>query len=619
MPPVDSLATAIGQRESSGNYNAIGKPNSKGQKAYGKYQVMDFNVPSWTKEATGTSMNPQQFLSDTKAQDTVAKHKLGSYLKQYGNPQDAASVWFSGRPVAKAGNAADVLGTTVPQYVSDVTKLLKATPQNLAVSGGGDVQMNSPKQPSREQIVQNVNAMEQQGAKPQEVQEYLNSLSGGQQRGSAPPPAPATTSHAQQQAPTAEPAKSNEQQNQEKLNQLSGIVSSVFPGKQVGESIGTLGGLLYEKAKGLFGGQDNSKYYDTSAPTPLQTAADVAQGAMFVAPGMGMPLGMAGKGALPVASRIGANAALGAGFGATGALKEGETSGKELGKQALIGGAIGGALGGAGEIVSKAAEFLPKRFASGFLKTSPDVVEHAVKRGLGSPKTMLAASDTALNDVGAELNASLRNPSNSYVQPNGEELLSKVSGAFPESGLMPADIAEELKGLVPLKRRLVDKMVSGNITLEQLHELNSAVGKATYKTVFDNPTVKAGKQVGNTFYHMISDFLKHAAPDSAPLFDEFTKEIQLNAALTKLASRSSKLTTITLRDLVAFTSLMGATGGNFLAGVGGVAAEKLLTSPGINLGAMGYLSKLASPTAQTLGQGLKTPLMSTLINKAVTR
>jgi hypothetical protein len=46
----------------------------------------------------------------------VFETQFGKSVAKYGNPVDAASVWFSGRPLAKAGNASDVLGTTVPQY-----------------------------------------------------------------------------------------------------------------------------------------------------------------------------------------------------------------------------------------------------------------------------------------------------------------------------------------------------------------------------------------------------------------------------------------------------------------------------------------------------------------------
>lgn len=124
---VKKVAAAIGQYESGGNYNALGPVVTSGQyageRALGKYQVMPGNVASWTKEALGYSMTPQQFLKDPKAQDAVAEHRMGKLLAQYGNVEDVASVWFSGRPVARAGNAKDVLGTSVPQYIKNVRSI----------------------------------------------------------------------------------------------------------------------------------------------------------------------------------------------------------------------------------------------------------------------------------------------------------------------------------------------------------------------------------------------------------------------------------------------------------------------------------------------------------------
>lgn len=87
-------------------------------KPYGRYQVMGKNIPQWTKEALGREMTPEEFVKDQKAQDAVFNHRFGSYLEKYGNPQDAASAWFSGRPLSKAGNDKDVLGTSVPGYVA---------------------------------------------------------------------------------------------------------------------------------------------------------------------------------------------------------------------------------------------------------------------------------------------------------------------------------------------------------------------------------------------------------------------------------------------------------------------------------------------------------------------
>lgn len=128
---VDNVMKAIGQYESGGNYNAMGPRTAKGNQAYGKYQVMDFNIPNWTREALGKSLTPQQFLGDKIAQDKVAQYKMSRLLKQYGNPEDVASVWFSGRPVSKAGNAKDVIGTSVPQYIKNVTALMGKDRQKM--------------------------------------------------------------------------------------------------------------------------------------------------------------------------------------------------------------------------------------------------------------------------------------------------------------------------------------------------------------------------------------------------------------------------------------------------------------------------------------------------------
>lgn len=115
---LDRYLAALGTIESSNNYAAMGPEVDSGDRAYGRYQVMGANVPVWTKEALGRSMTPEEFLKDREAQDAVAKHRFGQYVRQYGNPYDAASMWFSGRPMQKAGNASDITGTSVPEYIN---------------------------------------------------------------------------------------------------------------------------------------------------------------------------------------------------------------------------------------------------------------------------------------------------------------------------------------------------------------------------------------------------------------------------------------------------------------------------------------------------------------------
>lgn len=119
---------AIASIESGGNYGIVGPRTKTGDRAYGKYQVMGANIPSWTQEALGRRMTPEEFRASPAAQDAVFDFKFGQAIAKYGSPQDAAAVWFSGRPMSQAGGASDVLGTTVPGYVAKF---------NAALKGGG--------------------------------------------------------------------------------------------------------------------------------------------------------------------------------------------------------------------------------------------------------------------------------------------------------------------------------------------------------------------------------------------------------------------------------------------------------------------------------------------------
>jgi len=106
---------AIAKIESGGRYDLLGPVTKTGDRAYGKYQVMGANIPSWTQAATGRSMTPQQYLADTAAQEAVFKHRFGQYVDKYG-PGGAARAWFAGEGGMKNPNAKDQLGTTVADY-----------------------------------------------------------------------------------------------------------------------------------------------------------------------------------------------------------------------------------------------------------------------------------------------------------------------------------------------------------------------------------------------------------------------------------------------------------------------------------------------------------------------
>jgi hypothetical protein len=123
---VDRFARAIAIQESGERYDALGpvvqSGQYKGERALGKYQIMPGNLPQWSMEIIGRVVTPQEFMQNPQLQDAIAKGKFQQLLAQY-SPQDAASIWFSGRPL-KGNTSKDVTGTNVPTYVQNVIRNL---------------------------------------------------------------------------------------------------------------------------------------------------------------------------------------------------------------------------------------------------------------------------------------------------------------------------------------------------------------------------------------------------------------------------------------------------------------------------------------------------------------
>lgn len=120
---IASIRNAIASIESGGSYSAKSPVNRNGERAYGRYQILESNIPAWAQEAVGRRVTLQEFLANPSLQDRIAEHQMKKIYARYGNPDDVAAVWFSGRPL-KGNVAADVTGTNVPEYVRRFRKAL---------------------------------------------------------------------------------------------------------------------------------------------------------------------------------------------------------------------------------------------------------------------------------------------------------------------------------------------------------------------------------------------------------------------------------------------------------------------------------------------------------------
>lgn len=91
-----SLMNAIRSQESGGNYRAV-NPHSG---AMGGYQIMPFNLSSWSQGALGRNVSRNEFMSSPAIQDAIARWQLGNYLKKYG-AAGAAVAWYGGPGAVK--------------------------------------------------------------------------------------------------------------------------------------------------------------------------------------------------------------------------------------------------------------------------------------------------------------------------------------------------------------------------------------------------------------------------------------------------------------------------------------------------------------------------------------
>ena len=131
---LNASRAAIRRIESGGDYGITGKTTVRkdpktgatfDDAPLGAYGVMRSNLGPWSREVFGKEVSEEDFLKDPKIQDDLFNAKFGSYVKKHGNPLDAASVWFSGRPLQEAvsaGNVPDILGTKPSGYVDMFAK-----------------------------------------------------------------------------------------------------------------------------------------------------------------------------------------------------------------------------------------------------------------------------------------------------------------------------------------------------------------------------------------------------------------------------------------------------------------------------------------------------------------
>ena len=133
---IDKIARGIAAIESGGRrdpYSVVGPTSRSGDRPYGKYQIMGSNIAKWGREAGYPNLTPREFLANPKIQEDVARHQFANIYAKSGNPSAVAGEWLGG-PGWRTNKSADVLGTTVPEYMRRFSRAFGQSPQTAVAA-----------------------------------------------------------------------------------------------------------------------------------------------------------------------------------------------------------------------------------------------------------------------------------------------------------------------------------------------------------------------------------------------------------------------------------------------------------------------------------------------------
>ena len=172
----DFFAAVAGQ-ESGGNYNAQNGRTG----AFGKYQIMPENWPSWAQEAGLSADAPQT----PENQEIVAKYKLGQYYDELG-AEGALVAWYAGYRNGERwrDGATDAIGEgghyswDARQGNGDEPSVREYVQQALGRAGGAERTVSAYDPEKRDHLMKLVSALgkDAEQAYQQQRGQYLNGI-----------------------------------------------------------------------------------------------------------------------------------------------------------------------------------------------------------------------------------------------------------------------------------------------------------------------------------------------------------------------------------------------------------------------------------------------------------
>lgn len=173
----EGFFAAVAGQESGGNYNAQNGRTG----AFGKYQIMPENWPSWAKEAGLSADAPQT----PENQEIVAKYKLGQYYDDLG-AEGALVAWYAGyqNGVRWRDGAADAIGAgghyswDARQGNGDEPSVREYVQQALGRAGGAERTVSAYDPEKRDRLMKLIEAKggDLQRAYQQQRHQYIDGI-----------------------------------------------------------------------------------------------------------------------------------------------------------------------------------------------------------------------------------------------------------------------------------------------------------------------------------------------------------------------------------------------------------------------------------------------------------
>lgn len=380
---------------------------------------------------------------------------------------------------------------------------------------------------------------------------------------------------------------------------LSNTIQTIFPGKKVGESIGTLAGYAFSK---------NKDTYDLSSPSVTQVAGDIVSGAAQVA---GLKLPVPGS----IAKTAGQFAGLSALSGGGSSLAKGndfKTSAKDAFYSGLVGGVIGGTSGIISKTVSKITNKAPEALYNNALKVSKRIRESGKspanflkeEKVWGSLGTIKRSALEGIEKESTTISDRLSNIQGGItydeVKKLATEKLSKdLSGVYSKSEISKFIDKVPLSGIRDSKD-VVDWVTANNIR----SQLGSLIGDNKWLQTNPAQNTKAAQAV----YGALADLIKGVSGTTEE-FSRLSQWIRTNKLVDSALTAADSKFKLGLFDILG-GGLGYASGGSTEERIRnaaiGIGIQRIATSPTFQTKLAQVLSNIDNIPTDTAGKISKT-------------